>query len=228
MAPRLKAGAVAPAAALASAPHWGRAKRVLAAGDQTMARIIAGHPRGRLVSRGDGFTTLARSIVGQQISVKAADAVWGRLVQSCPQVSAQAILRRRQATLRACGLSERKVEYLRDLARHFHEGRVRMDELERLSDEQVIECLTDIHGIGRWTAEMFLIFNLLRPDVFPIDDLGLLKAIGRHYFEGEAPAGLLRGSGREKVVRLGAAWAPYRSVATWYLWRSLDPVPVEY
>jgi len=215
-------------AAPAVPPFWSRAKRTLASGDATMARIIAGHPRGRLASRGDGFTTLARSIVGQQISVKAADAVWGRVLERCPQVTPQALLRRRASTLRACGLSERKVEYLRDLARHFAQGKVRMDELQCRSDEEVIECLTDIRGIGRWTAEMFLIFNLLRPDVFPVDDLGLLKAISRHYLEGEPTAGLLRGSGRERVLALGAGWAPYRSVATWYLWRSLDPLPVEY
>ncbi len=215
-------------ATVALPAFWARAKRTLAASDATMAGIIAGHPRVRLVSRGDGFTTLARSIVGQQISVKAADSVWARLQQRCPQITPQALLRRRVATLRACGLSERKAEYLHDLARHFDRGLVRMPQLVRMPDQEVIECLTDIRGIGRWTAEMFLIFNLLRPDVFPADDLGLLKAISRHYLDGEPTAGLLRGAGREKVVQLGAGWAPYRSVATWYLWRSLDPVPVEY
>jgi DNA-3-methyladenine glycosylase II len=213
---------------VAAPAFWGQAKRKLAAADPVMARIIAGHPRVRLKSRGDGFTTLARSIVGQQISVKAADAVWSRLVQRCPQVSPDSLLRRRAATLRACGLSERKTEYLRDLARHFVDGRVELSLLAQQPDEHVIESLTDIRGIGRWTAEMFLIFNLLRPDVFPADDLGLLKAISRHYLDGEPAAALLRGAGREKVLQLGAAWAPFRSVATWYLWRSLDPVPVEY
>jgi DNA-3-methyladenine glycosylase II len=207
---------------------WARAKRTLAATDPTMAGIIAGHPRVRLVSRGDGFSTLARSIVGQQISVKAADSVWARLVERCPQITPEALLRRRVSTYRACGISERKAEYLRDLARHFALGHVQLPELARQPDEAVIESLTDIRGIGRWTAEMFLIFNLLRPDVFPVDDLGLLKAIGRHYLDGEPSGGLLRGAGRQKVVQLGAGWAPYRSVATWYLWRSLDPVPVEY
>ena len=207
---------------------WARAKRQLAAADPQMGRIIAAHPRVCLVSRGDGFTTLARSIVGQQISVKAADSVWARLQGRCPDLQPAPLLRRRASTLRACGLSERKVEYLRDLARHFTEGRLDLAELAQQPDEAVIERLTDIRGIGRWTAEMFLIFNLLRPDVLPLDDLGLLKAIGRHYLEGEPPAGLLRGAGRARAAGLGARWAPYRSVATWYLWRSLDPVPVEY
>jgi len=208
--------------------YWAPAKRRLRAADPTLAAIIARHPRVRLVSRGDGFSTLARSIVGQQISLKAADSVWARLVERCPQVTPATLLRRRISTLRACGLSERKAEYLRDLARHFADGCVDMEQLASQPDDAVIDRLTDIRGIGRWTAEMFLIFNLLRPDVLPLDDLGLLKAISRHYFDGESTASLLRGAGREKVVQLGARWAPYRSVATWYLWRSLDPVPVEY
>jgi DNA-3-methyladenine glycosylase II len=220
--------AAGPAPAAVQPPFWARAKRRLGSADPVLAAIIARHPRVRLVSRGDGFTTLARSIVGQQISVKAADSVWLRLQQRCPPFTPEDVLRRRVATLRACGLSERKAEYLRDLSRHFADGRIDLPHLAGQSDEDVIERLTDIRGIGRWTAEMFLIFNLLRPDVFPLDDLGLLKAISRHYFDGEPTAGLLRGSGREKVAQLGARWAPYRSVATWYLWRSLDPVPVEY
>jgi DNA-3-methyladenine glycosylase II len=138
------------------------------------------------------------------------------------------VLRRRASTLRNCGLSQRKVEYLRDLAGHFADPGEQLGRLAQMSDEQVIAHLTQIRGIGRWTAEMFLIFNLMRPDVLPLDDLGLLKAVGRHYFDGEAAAGLLRGEGRARVLAAAQAWAPYRSVATWYLWRSLDPVPVEY
>ncbi len=209
-------------------PYWTPAKRHLKTADATLGAIIAQHPRVRLRSRGDGFTTLARSIVGQQISVKAADTVWARLQARCPDMSPEGLLRRRMTTLRACGLSERKAEYLRDLARHFAERRLDMAELAGQTDDAVVARLTDIRGIGRWTAEMFLIFNLLRPDVFPVDDLGLLKAISRHYLDDEPTAGLLRGTGREKVLQMGARWAPYRSVATWYLWRSLDPVPVEY
>jgi len=207
---------------------WARAKRHLAGADPVLAGIIAQHPRIRLISRGDGFTTLARSIVGQQISVKAADTVWARLQQRCPDFAPAPLMRRRTTTLRACGLSERKAEYLRDLARHFAHGHLDLDELTQQDDEAVIERLTDIRGIGRWTAEMFLIFNLLRPDVLPLDDLGLLKAISRHYLDDAPTAGLLRGAGRQRVLELAAGWAPYRSVATWYLWRSLDPVPVEY
>lgn len=208
--------------------YWTRAKRKLVAADPVMARLIAAHPRIALVSRGDPFSTLARSIVGQQISVKAADAVWARLTAACPQMTPRTVLRKRATTLRGCGLSERKAEYLADLARHFERDHINPALLQQASDEEVIELLTAVRGIGRWTAEMFLIFNLMRPDVLPLDDLGLLKAIGRHYLDDAPAAALLRGDGRAQVLRLAAAWAPWRSVATWYLWRSLDPVPVEY
>jgi DNA-3-methyladenine glycosylase II len=210
-------------------PHyWPRARRALAAADPVLARIIRGHPRVALASRGDPFSTLARSIVGQQISVKAADAVWSRLSAACPPMAPASLLRRRATTLRAAGLSERKVEYLRDLAAHFADGRVDPDAFAEMDDEAVIARLTDIRGIGRWTAEMFLIFNLMRPNVLPLDDLGLLKAVSLHYFDGVPTRELLARDGREKVRRLAQPWQPWTSVATWYLWRSLDPVPVEY
>jgi len=205
--------------------YWSRAKRALAGSDATMARIIAEHPRVALVSRGDAFITLARSIVGQQISVKAADAVWGRFCATCGELTPGGVLRRRATTLRACGLSERKVEYIRDLCEHFLSGRVDPARFAGQDDEAIIEELTDIRGIGRWTAEMFLIFNLLRPNVLPLDDLGLLRAVSLHYLDGEAIAGR---EARARVEALATGWAPWRSVATWYLWRSLDPVPVEY
>jgi len=208
--------------------YWPKARRALAAADPVLGRIIRQHPRIALVSRGDPFATLARSIVGQQISVKAADAVWSRLAAACPDMTPRAILRRRATTLRACGLSERKVEYLADLARHFARDHIDLPTLQAAADEEVIELLTAIRGIGRWTAEMFLIFNLMRPDVLPLDDLGLLKAVSLHYLDGEPAAALLKREGRARVTQLASAWAPWRSVATWYLWRSLDPVPVEY
>jgi DNA-3-methyladenine glycosylase II len=208
--------------------YWPRARQALAAADPVLARIIRRHPGVALASRGDPFSTLARSIVGQQISVKAADAVWSRLAASCPQMTPAAVLRRRATTLRGCGLSERKVEYLRDLAAHFADGRVDPQEFAAMDDEAIIERLTDIRGIGRWTAEMFLIFNLMRPNVLPLDDLGLLKAVSLHYLDGAPTRELLAGEGRQRVQALAAPWRPWSSVATWYLWRSLDPVPVEY
>lgn len=223
-----KVGAAAPLPARipgVSPSYWNKAKRVLSAADPTMASIIAAHPRVKLESRGDAFVTLTRSIVGQQISVKAAAAIWLRFCKACGETSPQGILRRRATTLRRCGLSDRKVEYIRDLAAHFVSGKVDPSRFDEQSDEEIIAELIDIRGIGRWTAEMFLIFNLLRPDVLPLDDLGLLKAVSLHYLEGEPVLGR---DGRAKVGQVAAAWAPWRSVATWYLWRSLDPVPVTY
>jgi DNA-3-methyladenine glycosylase II len=205
--------------------YWTRARRVLSQRDATMAQIIKAHPRVVLGSRGDAFSTLARSIVGQQISVKAAEAVWGRLALCIGELTPRAVLRRKAPTLRACGLSDRKVEYIHDLAQHFVSGRIDPALFAEQSDEDIITELVDIRGIGRWTAEMFLIFNLLRPNVLPLDDLGLLKAVSLHYLDGAPITGK---DGRAQVSALAAAWEPWRSVATWYLWRSLDPVPVEY
>lgn len=201
--------------------YWPRAKRALARRDPVMAGLIRAHPRTGLRSRGDPFQTLARSIVGQQISVKAADSVWGRFVAALPAVTPAAVHACDPDRLRTCGLSARKGEYLRDLARHFDAGTIRSHRWPRMDDEAVIAELVQVRGIGRWTAEMFLIFNLLRPDVFPVDDLGLQRAASLHYRGGRAITS-------RALRRLGAGWAPWRSVATWYLWRSLDPVPVEY
>jgi DNA-3-methyladenine glycosylase II len=201
--------------------YWQRAKRALARRDPVMGGIIRAYPRIALQSRGDAFQTLARSIVGQQISVKAAQSVWNRLAAAAPALAPDAVLALRMRRLRACGLSGRKAEYLRDLARHFVDGTIHVHGWPQMDDEAVIAELVEVRGIGRWTAEMFLIFNLLRPNVLPVDDLGLRRAASLHYFDGEQV-------GAEALRALGARWAPWRSVATWYLWRSLDPLPVEY
>jgi DNA-3-methyladenine glycosylase II len=201
--------------------YWDRAKRALARRDPVMAAIMRCHPRVHLVPRGEPFQTLARAIVGQQISVKAAQAVWNRVVEVAPRMTPAEVLAVRRPRLRACGLSDRKVEYIADLAQHFADGALHVHRWPQMEDEAVIAELVAVRGIGRWTAEMFLIFNLLRPDVYPLGDLGLLKAARLAYFKGRSvPLSRLR--------TLGATWQPWRSVATWYLWRSLDPLPVEY
>jgi len=201
--------------------YWHRAKRALARRDPVMARIMREHPKVFLVRRGEPFLTLARAIVGQQISVKAAQSVWDRLVACVGEVTPQGVLLKDRKILRACGLSDRKTEYIADLAQHFADGAIHVHRWPEMSDEEIIAELVEVRGIGRWTAEMFLIFNLLRPDVFPLDDLGLQKGIRLSYFKG-------RKVSLRTMRRLGEAWRPWRSVATWYLWRSLDPVPVEY
>ena len=186
-----------------------------------MGELVQRYAGPGLVSRGDPFATLARSIVGQQISVKAADSVWGRFVAAVDEVSPQAVLAAGAESLEGCGLSRRKREYVCDLAAHFAAGRLDPAAWAAMDDEVLIAALTEVRGIGRWTAEMFLIFNQLRPDVFPLDDLGLQRAVGERYFAGEKQP-------RDIVAAFGERWRPWRSVATWYLWRSLDPLPVAY
>ncbi|MGZ3240832.1 MAG: DNA-3-methyladenine glycosylase family protein [Burkholderiaceae bacterium] len=200
--------------------YWDDAKSELMKRDRIMRRLIPQFGDLHLVGRGEPFTTLARSIVGQQISVKAADAVWGRFLELCPKCTPAQVLKVGDK-IASCGLSKRKAEYILDLADHFKAKRVHADKWAEMDDEEVIAELVQIRGIGRWTAEMFLIFNMLRPNIFPLDDLGLLKGISVNYFSGEPVS-------RSDAREVAANWEPWRTVATWYLWRSLDPVPVEY
>jgi DNA-3-methyladenine glycosylase II len=201
--------------------YWPTACAELAAADPVMAALIARYPDAILANRGDPFQTLARAIVGQQISVKAADTIWTRFAAFAQTMLPEHVATLEPDALAACGLSRRKAEYLRDLAGHFVDGRVEPARWKKMADEAVIDELTDVRGIGRWTAEMFLIFSLRRPDVWPVDDIGLQKAVALHYLNGERPA--------PKTLRtLGERHAPWRTVATWYLWRSLDPVVVQY
>ena len=205
--------------------YWDDACKHLTRRDRVMRKLIPQFGQARLHSRGDAFTTLARSIVGQQISVKAAQSVWERFCAVMPgplmRITPGGMLSMPTDELRRAGLSARKVEYLIDLAQHFESGRVHVRQWQQMDDETIIEELVAIRGIGRWTAEMFLIFHLMRPNVLPLDDLGLIKGISVNYFSGEPVS-------RAEAREVGDAWAPYRSVATWYMWRSLDPLPVEY
>jgi len=209
--------------------YWDEAARTLARRDRVLARLIRRYPGIHLTRRSDPFTTLARAIVGQQISVKAADSIWRRFVaevdnaptQSFPCLDATRVAGADRSALRRCGLSERKAEYLTDLAGHFACGRLDPRAWTALDDEALIEALTDVKGIGRWTAEMFLMFHELRPDILPVDDIGVQKAICLHFNDGEWLP-------KEALFAVADLWRPWRSVATWYLWRSLDPIPVEY
>ena len=209
---------------------WDEACRHLKRRDRVLRRLIPRFGEARLTGRGDAFTTLARSVVGQQISVKAAQSVWERFAAlagpasgngAAGGVEPRQVLALATDELRSAGLSARKAEYLHDLARHFSEGSLHRAAWGEMDDETVIRELVAVRGIGRWTAEMFLIFHLMRPDVLPLDDLGLMKGISLNYFSGEPVS-------RAEAREVAEAWAPYRSVATWYLWRSLDPVPVDY
>ena len=189
--------------------------------DRVMKRLIPQYGDAVLQSRGDAFVTLARSIVGQQISVKAAQTVWERFAALPRAMTPAAVLKLKIADMRAAGLSARKVEYLVDLALHFDAGKLHVDGWHGMDDEAIIAELVAIRGIGRWTAEMFLIFHLLRPNVLPLDDVGLINGISQNYFSGDPVS-------RSDAREVAQAWQPWCSVATWYIWRSLDPLPVTY
>ena len=202
-------------------PYWDEARRHLMKRDRVLKRLIPQFGNACLQTRGDAFVTLARSIVGQQISVKAAQTVWDRFVLLPKTFTAGNVLKLKVDDMRAAGLSARKVEYLVDLALHFDTRTNHVAAWETMDDEAIIAELISIRGIGRWTAEMFLIFHMMRPNVLPLDDVGLINGISRNYFSGDVVS-------RSDAREVAAAWAPYCSVATWYIWRSLDPLPVAY
>ena len=200
-------------------PYWAEAKAELMRRDRIMNKLIPQFGDMHLRGQPDPFTTLARSIVGQQVTVKAAEAAWTKLRALCPKMTPAQVLKAGAEPVSACGLSKRKTEYILDLAGHFKDKRVHADQWSEMADEAVIAELVQIRGITRWTAEMFLIFNLLRPNVLPLDDAGLIQGISQNYFSGEPVS-------RSDAREVAANWEPWRTVATWYLWRSLDPIPV--
>jgi DNA-3-methyladenine glycosylase II len=202
------------------APYWNAAIAELSAVDVTLARLIQHYPQSQLSSRGNAFETLARAIAGQQISVKAAESIWQRLIAVVNPTPTDLAGLSIEA-IRLCGFSYKKAEYLHDLARHFNEGLLDEKQFAQMDDEYIIQALIKVHGIGRWSAEMFLIFHLLRPDVLPLADIGLQKAMVLHY---PHLANMTLTALREQAE----LWRPWRSVATWYLWRSLDPHEVIY
>lgn len=195
---------------------WDEASAQLMRRDRILKKIIPKHRSEWLITSSTPFMTLARAIVGQQVSTKSADATWARFVARCGRRPAPAkVAAVSLDELREVGLSRRKCEYIIDLATHFAEKKVQPSKWAGMDDEQIIADLCAIRGVGRWTAEMFLIFSLQRPDVLPLDDAGLLRAISLHYFSGEPVS-------RFEAREVAQAWAPWRSVATWYLWRSLN------
>ena len=201
--------------------YWTIATRELAQRDGVMARLILSYPNSVMSSRGQPFYTLVRSVVGQQISVKAADSIWARFVLLVPKVTPKHVLAQSIEHLRSVGLSARKAEYIHAVAEFFVKKRVGQAYWARRSDLEIIEELSSVRGIGRWTAEMFLMFTLLRPNVFPVDDIGLLRGLEKNYHGARVTPSVARAVYFER-------FSPWASVATWYLWRSLDPVEVRY
>ncbi len=209
-----------------SRPHyWEDATEHLSRSDEVMRSLIMRFPEVNLRLKKDSFTTLARAIAGQQISVKAADTIWSRVVAaaggSTVKINPQKITALSRSELRGCGLSERKVIYVQNLAARFVSKELTGARLAKLADAEVRSTLVSLHGIGPWTADMYMMFNLWRPDVLPLGDVGLIRAVELHYFKGKKMP-------IEKIRKAAAPWVPYSTVATWYLWRSLDPIPVEY
>ena len=200
---------------------WEKAKKELIKSDEKLGKIIVNYPNDFLYSKSDPFYTISRSIVGQQISVKAAQAVWDKLEKKIKIVSPKNINKLHFMSLKSCGLSRQKITYLKNLSIAFIKKEVNPNGWSNLSDEEIINELIKVKGIGRWTAEMFLIFNLCRPDIFPVDDIGLIKGICNCY-------NLDYPISKDRAIKLSKKWRPWRSVATWYFWRSLDPIPVEY
>ena len=201
--------------------YWPIATRELAQRDGVMAQLILSYPNSVMSSRGQPFYTLVRSVVGQQISVKAADSIWARFVLLVPKVTPKHVLAQSIEHLRSVGLSARKAEYIHAVAEFFVQKRVGQAYWEQRTDDEIIEELSSIRGIGRWTAEMFLMFTLLRPNVFPVDDIGLLRGLEKNYHGARVTPSVARAVYFER-------FSPWASVATWYLWRSLDPVEVRY
>lgn len=196
--------------------YWDKACADLVKRDRILKKLIPKFGPVHLMSSDDPFVTLARSVVGQQISTAAAQALWQRVEAACPKLVPQQFIKLGHEKLAGCGLSKRKTEYILDLAQHFVSGALHVGKWTSMDDEDVIAELTAIRGIGRWTAEMFLIFNLARPNVLPLDDLGLIQAISVNYFSGEPVT-------RSEAREVAANWEPWRTVATWYMWRSLEP-----
>lgn len=202
-------------------PHWNLAREHLLQKERKFSDLFRQFPGEGLTGSGDPFRTLGNAIVGQQISVKAAQSIWKRVEALVPRWTPEAVVRLREEELRTAGLSWRKVAYMQDLARGFLDGRLDPEKWAGSSDEEIIRDLVGQKGIGRWTAEMFLIFHLHRPDVLPLDDIGLLKAAAGFYGE----EGMME---PRRLEILAQPWRPWRTVAVWYLWRSLDPHPVSY
>ncbi len=202
-------------------PYWVEARRALEKIDPVLAELIRAAKGSVLRPRNDPFFSLSRSIVAQQISVFAAESVWQKMITHVGAITPETVVVQTEESLRNCGLSRPKARYLINLAEQFINGSLEQESWHQMDDEAVIENLTQVKGIGRWTAEMFLIFHLLRPDVLPVADVGVQKAIANHFNGGVRLK-------PEALISIAKPWRPWRSVAVWYLWRSLDVVPVEY
>jgi len=202
--------------------YWNSAKKTLSKRDPVLKKIIKKFNKGFLTTRKDPFFSLCRTIVGQQISTKAADSIWLKFEKKCKKkIIPKNILKLSSSTLRSVGLSRQKISYLKNIARSFKNKSFNIRDLKKMNDEEAISYITKLKGLGIWSAQMFLMFNLNRPDVFPTKDIGLVRAISKNYKTSYPPSE--RFLNKISKLHLG-----YRSVFTWYMWRSIDPTDVEY
>ena len=202
--------------------YWNSAKRILSKRDPVLRKIINKFNKGFLTTRKDPFFSLCRTIIGQQISTKAADSIWLKFEKKCKKkIIPKNVLNLSSSTLRSAGLSRQKISYLKNIAKSFKNKSFKIRDLKNMNDEQAIGYITQLKGLGIWSAQMFLMFNLNRPDIFPTKDIGLVRAISKNYKTSYPPSE--RFLNKISKLHLG-----YRSVFTWYMWRSIDPIDVEY
>ena len=202
--------------------YWYKAKRILSKRDPVLRGVIKKYKKGFLTTRNNPFFSLCRTIVGQQISTKAANSIWSKFERKCKKcIIPNTVLKLSSRTLKSAGLSHQKISYLKNIAKNFRNKSFSVKELQKMNDEEAINYITKLKGLGVWSAEMFLMFNLNRPDIFPIKDIGLLRAISKNYKTFYPPSERFL----DKISRLHSG---YRTVFTWYMCRSIDPTDVEY
>ena len=202
--------------------YWYKAKRILSKKDPILRKIIKKYKKGFLTTRNNPFFSLCRTIVGQQISTKAADSIWSKFEKKCKKrIVPNTVLQRPSRDLKKAGLSRQKVSYLKNIAKNFINKSFDVRELKKMDDDEAINYITKLKGLGVWSAEMFLMFNLNRPDIFPIKDIGMLRAISKNYKTSYPPS-------KRFLDKISRKHAGYRTVFTWYMWRSIDPTDVEY
>ena len=202
--------------------YWNKTKRALSKKDPVLRKIIKKYNKGFLTTRNNPFFSLCRTIVGQQISTKAADSIWFKFEKKCKRrINPSTILKISSQNLKKVGLSRQKINYLKNISKAFRNKSFDMKEIIKMTDDEAISYITKIKGLGVWSAEMFLMFNLNRPNIFPIKDIGLLRAISKNYKTSYPPSKRFL----DKISRLHNG---NRTMFTWYMWRSIDPTDVEY
>ena len=202
--------------------NWLMARKVLSKRDPVLKKIIKKFDKGFLKTRNDPFFSLCRTIIGQQISIKAADSIWKKFEKKCKKkIIPINVLKLTPKSLRQAGLSHQKITYLKNIAKGFKTKSFNIEIIKKMSDEQAIQYITKLKGLGVWSAQMFLMFNLNRPDIFPLQDIGLLRGISKNYKKSYPPS-------KKFLKKISNLHSGYRTIFTWYMWRSIDPVDVEY